>query len=207
MLRIPRCILNLLHPFRISISPAEHPASPENTLPPPADSEPITRKPVQSAPSLATETEVTTEEGIAALQRILDSPLFEHSLRLRRLLDHIGQYSLKNQLDCLKERVIAVEVFGMAPATFDGKIDNVVRVNVAKVRNKLAEYYMYHPAGQEDEIVVSIPKGRYVATFARRNRGGEEGGDRGPGAPLDKTPSGSTVAPSSRAGRFTVLSF
>jgi hypothetical protein len=65
----------------------------------------------------------------------------------------------------VKEYQIATEVFGRS-AHFDPQSDSTVRVQVGRLRNKLAEYYSSD--GMDDPVVVELPKGSYVLSFHPR---------------------------------------
>jgi hypothetical protein len=58
---------------------------------------------------------------------------------------------------------IGVEVFER-DANFDPRIDPIVRVQAAKLRSKLMEYY--NSEGRGDAVIISIPKGGYAAVFS-----------------------------------------
>ncbi len=62
--------------------------------------------------------------------------------------------------------VLGIEVFGR-PAGWDPKTDSTVRMYVARLREKLREYY--GGDGRHDPLIIEIPKGRYVPQW-RRNR-------------------------------------
>jgi hypothetical protein len=52
---------------------------------------------------------------------------------------------------------------------FDPRLDSAVRVHAARLRSKLAEYYMSH--GADDPLIIEVPKGSYHVVW--RYRGGE----------------------------------
>jgi len=62
----------------------------------------------------------------------------------------------------LKEYRLGVDVFGRG-ADFDPRVDPIARIQAAKLRARLAEYYASE--GKDDVIVISIPKGGYIPTF------------------------------------------
>jgi len=64
----------------------------------------------------------------------------------------------------LKERVVAVEVFGRQPG-FDPKLDPVVRNEMRRLRAKLLEYYAGHT--NRAGLVLEIPKGVYAPTLRK----------------------------------------
>ena len=99
------------------------------------------------------------EEAVRAqLGRILASPQFAQSERLTRFLRLVVESAQTG--DALKEYRIGVEVFDRG-GDFDPRTDPIVRVQAAKLRSKLLEYYSV--GGASDTIVISVPKGGYVA--------------------------------------------
>lgn len=99
-------------------------------------------------------------EGVGAqLERILSSPPFAHSPRLRAFLRYVVDAHRSGETHALKEYAIGTEVFERGP-DFDPRIDPIVRVQAAKLRSRLTEYYAAD--GASDPIVISIPKGAYA---------------------------------------------
>jgi hypothetical protein len=90
------------------------------------------------------------------VDRILGSPPLKGVEVPRRLLSFLTDRSLSSPDQPIKEHEIATEVMGRS-ADFDPRIDSVVRVQIARLRSRLAEYYV--GAGQEDGILIEIPKG------------------------------------------------
>jgi len=92
-----------------------------------------------------------------------------HSLRgsesLCKLLQYLARQSVDHPEGPLKEYQIAVEVYGRH-ADFDPQADSTIRVQVGRLRLKLAEYYASE--GANDPIVVKIPKGSYHLVFEPR---------------------------------------
>ena len=68
----------------------------------------------------------------------------------------------------LKGYNIALEVFDR-PETFDPNVDPIVRIEAARIRDKLREYY--GAGGQLDPIRIDLPKGTYtpLSSFAERS--------------------------------------
>lgn len=66
----------------------------------------------------------------------------------------------------LKEYAIGVEVFERG-REFDPHIDPIVRVEAARLRSKLLEYYL---SEGPDPVVISIPKGSYAAVLQTARR-------------------------------------
>ncbi len=101
----------------------------------------------------------------AHMQRILSDPIFSGANRRSRLLRYLVEETLADRGSELKESVIAAEVFDRSP-DYDPQIDSVVRVEVARLRARLAEYY--EKAGAGEVIRIEIPKGGYRPVFAFR---------------------------------------
>jgi hypothetical protein len=96
------------------------------------------------------------------LERLLTHPLFANSKRYPALLAFTVDQTLRGNSSELKERCIAVEVFGRAP-TYDANADPVVRITAGEVRKRLTQYY-YEPV-HRSEIVIELPIGSYVPVF------------------------------------------
>ena len=87
---------------------------------------------------------------------------------MSRFLKFVVEQTLAGEGERLKEYVIGVEVFDR-DADYDPRLDAIVRVEAARLRTKLAEYYAGD--GRSDAVVLSLPKGGYapVATPADRS--------------------------------------
>ena len=103
------------------------------------------------------------------LDRVLSSPTFQPVDRLKRFLTFITIEALGGRSDQLKEYVIGVQVFGKEES-FDPRTDPIVRVQARRLRGRLVSYY--REAGQNDEILIELPKGGYSPVFRRRLGGG-----------------------------------
>jgi serine/threonine-protein kinase len=99
------------------------------------------------------------------LDRILGSLTFQQVDRLKRFLTFITIEALGGRSDQLKEYVIGVQVFGKEES-FDPRTDPIVRVQARRLRARLVSYY--RDAGQNDEVVIELPKGGYSPVFKRR---------------------------------------
>jgi tetratricopeptide (TPR) repeat protein len=100
------------------------------------------------------------------IERIVSSAAFYPSDRLKHFITFVAGEALKGKADGLKEYAIGVHVFGRETA-FDPRTDPVVRVQARRLRARLEKYY--REEGQNDEIVVDLPKGRYAPVFRRRD--------------------------------------
>jgi adenylate cyclase len=100
------------------------------------------------------------------LARIIASPDFLASERLRAFLGYVVEETLAGRGPRIKAHSIAVEVFkragGLAPD------DPIVRIEAGRLRRALERYYLV--AGKSDPIVIEIPKGGYVPIFAEAVR-------------------------------------
>jgi hypothetical protein len=90
------------------------------------------------------------------LARILHSGPFLHSRRLQRFLEYIVNETLAGRSERLKGYRLALEVFDR-PATFDPIVEPIVRVEAARLREKLRQYY--EADGRGDPIRIDLPKG------------------------------------------------
>jgi hypothetical protein len=108
---------------------------------------------------------VSPEDVRHQLERILCSNAFCNARYLRGFLEYVTLKMVGGLSDEIKEYWIGREVFNR-PETYDPKVDTVVRVQAHRLRAKLEEYYAHE--GATDELVVEIPKGRYVPHFFRR---------------------------------------
>ena len=104
----------------------------------------------------------------AQLGKILSSPLFVNSPRMSRFLRFVVETTLDGNAETIKEYVIAVEVFQKAE-DYNPQADSTVRTEAGKLRSRLARYY--DSEGQQDPVVITIPKGSYVPQFGDRTNG------------------------------------
>ncbi|MGE5571003.1 MAG: winged helix-turn-helix domain-containing protein [Rhodospirillales bacterium] len=99
------------------------------------------------------------------VQRISASASFQNSPRLRQLLLYLCERALLNRPDDLREQLIGCNVFLRKPDYNPGE-DNVVRVQIRRLRKRLDEYF--NSEGRDEPIIISIPKGSYVPVFLPR---------------------------------------
>ncbi len=99
---------------------------------------------------------------LAQLDRILSTPLFQHSKRYPAFLRHVVEQALRGASDELKERTLGIAVFKRSP-DYDTSADPVVRNTASEVRKRLEEYYSdpLHAA----ELRITLPSGAYVPDF------------------------------------------
>jgi len=102
------------------------------------------------------------------IERIVASPPFQKSARLRDLLCFLAERTIHGQAQDLSEHRIGSAVFGKAQ-DYSVVEDSSVRVHVRQLRLKLHEYF--DGEGRAESVVVEIPKGAYTTLF--RNAGHE----------------------------------
>ena len=100
------------------------------------------------------------------IEKILHSPEFSGSEVLRNLLSFLARHSLEKPGEVVKEYELGVAVLGKAEG-FDPRLDSAVRVHAARLRSKLAEYYMSD--GADDAVLIEVPKGSYQVSWRHRN--------------------------------------
>jgi hypothetical protein len=121
---------------------------------------------------------VEAEQVRAQVDHLVRSKTFETSEVHRRLLQYLTEKALSGEADRLKEYTVGLEAFGK-PSTYDPRHDSIVRLQVGRLRQKLAAYYQTEAKG--DSVVVGLPKGGFVLTFEPgRPETGEEGGSGRP---------------------------
>ena len=99
------------------------------------------------------------------IQRILQSKAFRTSEVQRNLLSYLAEKSISGNADGLKEYTVGLDVFAK-PASYDPRQESTVRMHVARLRQKLADYY--RSEGVDDSIIVDLPKGGFKVTFDTR---------------------------------------
>lgn len=100
------------------------------------------------------------------LERVITSGTFRRSQRHRQFLTHVIRAGLAGQREQLKEVIIGIEVFGRTLPEYDPRRDPIVRVEVGRIREKLARFYEGEGANESFQIV--IPVGNYMPLFVRR---------------------------------------
>jgi tetratricopeptide (TPR) repeat protein len=99
-----------------------------------------------------------TETVQACLAKMLETNVFAHAERQKRLLAYLISQTLAGRSDRLKGYTIAIDVFDRN-SDFDPAVEPIVRVETARLRAKLREYYA--DEGRLDPVRIEIPKGAY----------------------------------------------
>src|SRR5580658_2747680 len=108
---------------------------------------------------------LSEETLLKHLDRVLTSKSFEGVERLKRFLSFIVNEALAGRGDQLKEFTVGECVFDKK-ADFDPRSDPIVRVQAGRLRARLTRYQLEE--GANDELIVELPKGRYVPVFRVR---------------------------------------
>jgi TolB-like protein len=122
---------------------------------------------------------LSSEVVRSQLEKLLASEGFAHNDRLSGFLRFVVEQELSSHGDQLKESIIGVEVFGRRP-DYDVRQDSVVRTEAAKLRTRLAKYYVAE--GAADSLIIDLPKGGYRPVFQKNSAltGGAETGSPAP---------------------------
>jgi hypothetical protein len=119
------------------------------------------------------------------IRRILQSKALRTSEVHRNLLTYLAEKSLQGEGDTLKEYTVGLDVFAK-PASYDPRQESVVRMHMARLRQKLAEYY--RTEGVDDPILIDVPKGGFKVTFEPRPAAASPAPVQGPAHVLPELP-------------------
>ena len=97
--------------------------------------------------------------------RVAESAHFQKSPKLREFLLYVCERTLQNRQDEVREHQIGSQVFGRREH-YSPAEDNIVRVEARQLRKRLDEYFAIE--GKDEPIVIVIPKGTYIPSFAPR---------------------------------------
>ncbi len=106
--------------------------------------------------------QIDTDLVQGQLERILASPHFADTTRLKSFLRYVVNESLAGNSERLKAYAIAVDVFERG-ADFDPQTDTIVRVQAGKLRQRLDLYYAKE--GRQDGVRIHVRKGSYAPVF------------------------------------------
>lgn len=123
-------------------------------------------------------------EYLAQIDRLCASDVLHGSESLCRLLRYLAQKEIESPGAHVKEYQIATEVYGR-PADFNPQVDSTIRVQAARLRSKVSDYYSSQ--GSDDPVVVELPRGSYSLQFRRRPTAGNSAavGTNGDVKPLE----------------------
>jgi TolB-like protein/Tfp pilus assembly protein PilF len=101
------------------------------------------------------------------LEKILGSRTFRSAQSQSRFLRYAVEETIAGRGHMVKEYVIGAEVFGRG-ASFDPRLDPIVRTEARKLRARLDKYYEGEARDTlEDPVRIEFHKGSYVPTFSR----------------------------------------
>jgi len=103
------------------------------------------------------------------LERILSSPTFQAAEGQKNFLRFVVEHTIAGRPHEVKEYTVGVEVFGRG-ATFDPRLDNIVRAEARKLRSRLTKYY--EGEGEHDPVRIEFPSRGYVPTFREADPSG-----------------------------------
>ncbi len=103
----------------------------------------------------------------AALDRALHGQEFRSSKRCHDFLAYVVENVLQGKSDTLKERTIAIDVFGCGD-DYDPGGNAIVRVRAGELRKRLERYYAHE--GSEDPLRIVLSPGTYVPEFHARDQ-------------------------------------
>jgi hypothetical protein len=105
------------------------------------------------------------------MNRLLETHHFKNSRRYPALLRFIVEETLAGRGEFLKERLLGIRVFDR-PADYDTATDPIVRVTIAEIRKRIAQYY--HDEEHDAEIRIELLPGRYMPEFRARREAAVE---------------------------------
>ncbi len=115
--------------------------------------------------SHSSSTNLSHEEIHLALEQILRSNVFFRARRMCRLLRYLVEQGIAGSRRNTCEYAIALEVFDRNPADYYPASDPVVRIQVGRLRQRLAQFYACYP--NQVKVNFSIPVGTYWPVFKR----------------------------------------
>src|SRR5262245_9416455 len=108
----------------------------------------------------------SAEEIRQHVEKIVTSPPFLRSERMRRFLRFTADEVVAGRGGQLKEYVVGTQVFDRGPG-FDPKSDSIVRVEARRLREKLKAYY--EADGRNDPVSIDFDPGSYTPVFRKRS--------------------------------------
>jgi hypothetical protein len=107
-------------------------------------------------------TEEEKDQVRQQMNRLLESSHFRNSRRYPALFRFLVEETLEGRGEFLKERLLGVHVFDR-PADYDTASDPIVRVTIAEIRKRIAQYY--HEPAHQFEMRIEMLSGHYAPEF------------------------------------------
>ncbi|WP_229263084.1 hypothetical protein [Duganella dendranthematis] len=106
------------------------------------------------------------DERWQAVQQVLSSPAFVKAPRMRAMLAFLMHRKLSGMEVTINEYALGIEVFHRDARDYDTATDPVVRVQMGRLRERLAQYYAAdsHCGG----LQIVIPPGTYIPQLTPR---------------------------------------
>ncbi len=101
------------------------------------------------------------------IDRLVASEQIKGSDALCRILRYLAEHAADSSDISVKEYVLATRVLGRHPDQYDSSFDSCVRVQVMRLRTKLAQYYA--GPGALDPMVITVPRGAYKLVVTERS--------------------------------------
>jgi len=105
---------------------------------------------------------ISNEAIIDQLGLIMGSDQFAGAFRIKKLLEFIVKEYVNGRENQIKAYNIGLSVFNRE-TDFDPQIDPIVRINIARLRRHLTNYY--EKSDYNDAVRISIPKGTCIPNF------------------------------------------
>jgi len=118
--------------------------------------------PQTSFPQPIATDDLLTDKRWQLVQRIVSSPPFQKSTRLRDLLQFVTERTIHGNAHELTEQHIGNALFHK-PSDYSPLEDSSVRVHARQLRLKLHEYF--NEEGRTEPVILDIPKGSYAPVF------------------------------------------
>ena len=109
--------------------------------------------------------ELAHDERWALAVRIVGSHHFGKSVHLRELLLYLAKRAIASPSEDVTKQEIGWRVLGRRQ-DYNPQTDNIVRVQIRRLRQKVDEYFAVE--GANEPLVISIPKGSHVLRFDPR---------------------------------------
>ncbi len=107
-----------------------------------------------------------SEKDLSLLQQhlteVIEGAAFRGSRRSGQFLRYVVDQAIAGHFDCLKERVIGIELFGRSPS-YDTGDDAIVRVTASDVRKRLLQHYGRY--GTTSKFRINLPLARIFLKF------------------------------------------
>jgi TolB-like protein/Tfp pilus assembly protein PilF len=114
---------------------------------------------------------ITQSEVFVELSRLLESDELRRAPSHQRLLKYLVERASVHGEEVVPESTIAIEVFRRDPSTYDSQADPIVRVNMGRLRDRVARHYanLSHSTGCQ----IQLPAGAYRVTLSKGIRKSE----------------------------------